>query len=123
MTFSPNSALENKRWIMENKRFTKNDEGFICKNCGREVLPLRYTSRNHCPFCLCSLHVDINPGDRANDCGGILRPVQTLPDPKKGFIIIHRCDRCGATVRNKAALDGDQADDGDLLIRLTAGLN
>ena len=108
---------------MENKRFTKNDEGFICKNCGREVLPLRYTSRNHCPFCLCSLHVDINPGDRANDCGGILRPIQTLPDPKKGFIIIHRCDRCGAVVRNKAALDGEQADDGDLLIRLTAGLN
>ena len=109
--------------IMENKRFKKNDAGFICQNCGREVLPLGYTSRNHCPFCLCSLHVDINPGDRANDCHGILRPIQTLPDPKKGFIIIHRCDKCGATVRNKAALEGEQCDDNDLLIRLTAGLN
>jgi DNA-directed RNA polymerase subunit RPC12/RpoP len=107
---------------MENKRFKKNDEGFICKNCGREVLPLGYTSRNHCPFCLCSLHVDINPGDRANDCHGILRPIQTLPDPKKGYVIIHRCEKCGQTVRNKAALDGDQADDNDLLIKLTAGL-
>ena len=108
---------------MEEKRFKKNDEGFICKNCGREVLPLGYTSRNHCPFCLCSLHVDINPGDRANDCGGILRPIQTLPDPKRGYIIIHRCDKCGATVRNRAAHEAKvQPDDNDLLIRLTAGI-
>ena len=108
---------------MENKRFTKNDSGFICKNCGREVTPLGYTSRNQCPYCLCSLHVDINPGDRANDCGGILRPIQTLPDPKKGFVIVHRCERCGAVVRNRAALEGDTPDDNDLLIRLTAGLS
>ena len=109
---------------MESKRFTKNDSGFICANCKKEVLPLGYTSRNHCPFCLCSLHVDINPGDRANDCGGILRPIQTLPDSKQGYIIIHRCDRCGKTVRNKAAHEAKvQPDDNDLLIRLTAGLS
>ncbi len=109
---------------MEGKRFTKNDNGFICKNCGCEVLPLKVTSRNHCPFCLCSLHVDINPGDRANDCGGILRPIQALPDPKRGFIIIHRCDRCGATVRNKAAHEAKiQPDNMELLIKLTAGAN
>ena len=109
---------------MESKRFTKNDSGFICANCKKEVLPLGYTSRNHCPFCLCSLHVDINPGDRANDCGGILRPIQTLPDSKKGYIIIHRCDRCGKTVRNKAAHEAKvQPDDNDLLIRLTAGIS
>ena len=109
---------------MESKRFTKNDSGFVCANCKKEVLPLGYTSRNHCPFCLCSLHVDINPGDRANDCGGILRPIQTLPDPKKGYIIIHRCDKCGKTVRNKAAHEAKiQPDDNDLLIRLTAGLS
>ena len=107
---------------MESKRFSKNDSGFICKNCGREVLPLGYTSRNHCPFCLCSLHVDINPGDRANLCRGILRPIRTEPDAKKGFVIIHRCDRCGATVRNKSAHEAKvQPDDTDLLIRLTAG--
>lgn len=108
---------------MENKRFTKNDNGFICKNCGREVLPLGYTSRNHCPFCLCSLHVDINPGDRANGCGGILRPIKTEPDPKKGYIVIHKCDRCGAVVRNKAAHEAKvQPDDMSLIIKLTAGL-
>ena len=108
---------------MEDKRFKKNDSGFICQNCGKEVLPLGYTSRNHCPFCLYSLHVDINPGDRANECRGILRPIQTLPDPKKGYIIIHRCDKCGKTVRNKAAAEAKvQPDDNDLLIKLTAGL-
>jgi len=101
---------------LENKRFTKNDDGFICAGCGKEVTPLGYTSRNHCPYCLTSLHLDINPGDRASDCRGILRAVKTEPDPKKGFIIIHKCEKCGALRRNKAAKD----DNMDLLIKLTA---
>ncbi len=106
---------------MQQKRFSKNDNGFICKNCGMEVLPLGYTSRNHCPFCLCSLHVDINPGDRLNGCGGILRAVSAIPDPKKGYIIIHKCDKCGKVVRNKAAHEAKvQPDNLDLIIKLTA---
>ena len=32
---------------MEHKRFTKNDTGFVCRQCGLEVQPLGYTSRNH----------------------------------------------------------------------------
>ena len=55
---------------MQKKRFTKNDSGFVCRNCGAEVPPLSYSSRDHCRVCLCSLHVDIDPGDRANGCGG-----------------------------------------------------
>lgn len=65
------------------KQFTKNDEGFICQNCGEKVEPLGYTSRDHCPNCLCSIHIDINPGDREATCHGILRPIQVLPDSKK----------------------------------------
>ena len=107
--------------MTEVKRFQKNDGGFTCLHCGREVPPLGYTSRNHCPYCLWSLHVDVLPGDRANPCGGLLRPVKTEPDPKKGFVIVHRCEKCGATVRCKAALRGNTPDDNDLLIRLTAG--
>ncbi len=108
---------------MENKRFAKNDEGFVCANCGEKVMPLGYTSRNHCPKCLCSLHVDINPGDRANPCGGILRPVRTDPDPKRGYVITHRCDKCGAISRNKTAHEAKvQPDDMELIIKLTAGL-
>lgn len=107
---------------MEGKRFQKNDDGFICQNCGHAVEPLGYSSRNHCPRCLCSLHVDIQPGDRANTCGGILRPIRVEPDPKKGYIIIHRCDRCGEIRRNRAAHEAKiQPDDLELLIRLTAG--
>ena len=109
---------------MEQKRFTKNDSGFICKNCGKEVLPMGTSSRNHCPFCLCSLHVDVNPGDRANECGGIMRPIRTEPDAKRGFVIIHKCDKCGEIRRNRAALDAkEQNDNRSLLIRLTAGIN
>lgn len=107
---------------METKRFTKNDSGFACANCGKEVLPLKKTSRNHCPFCLCSLHVDINPGDRANECGGLLRPIRSEPDARRGFIIIHKCDKCGEIRRNRAALDAKvQPDNRSLLIKLTAG--
>ncbi len=106
---------------MEVKRFIKNDDGFICAHCGKEVQPLGYTSRNHCPFCLWSLHVDVNPGDRASECGGELEPVSVLPDAKRGYIIVHRCRRCGALRRNKAAHEAKvQPDNMRLLIELTA---
>ena len=101
---------------MENKRFTKNDSGFVCAACGKEVPPLGYTSRNHCPKCLCSLHLDVNPGDRASDCGGVMDPAFAEPDAKRGFIISHKCRKCGEIRRNKAAAD----DDRDLLIELTS---
>ena len=45
---------------MENRNFVKNDEEFICDNCGKRVPKLGYSSRNHCPYCLHSKHVDIN---------------------------------------------------------------
>ena len=106
---------------MQDKRFSKNDSGFICGHCGRAVEPLGYTSRNHCPFCLWSLHADVNPGDRASMCGGLMKPVAALPDPKKGYIIIHECTVCGARRRNKAAHEAKvQPDDIRLIISLTA---
>lgn len=100
---------------MQEKRFTKNDAGFVCEHCGAEVGPLGYTSRDHCPHCLYSKHVDVLPGDRANSCRGPLRPVQALPDARHGFVICYRCETCGEERRNRAAAD----DDTDLLIRLT----
>jgi DNA-directed RNA polymerase subunit RPC12/RpoP len=105
---------------MEQKRFTKNDNAFTCKNCGKEVEPMGSSSRNHCPFCLCSLHVDVNPGDRASDCGGDLEPISATPDPKKGYIITHKCVKCGAIRRNKACTEAkDQPDDIKKIIALT----
>ncbi|MBQ3229551.1 MAG: RNHCP domain-containing protein [Clostridia bacterium] len=104
---------------METKVFTKNDNGFICGNCGKEVPPLGYSSRNHCPFCLYSKHVDVNPGDRANECGGLMRPNDVAVDSKKGFVITHKCKKCGAERRNKMQADDDTA----LLIKLTNPYN
>jgi DNA-directed RNA polymerase subunit RPC12/RpoP len=100
---------------MQTKRFSKNDSGFICINCKKKVEPLGYTSRNHCPHCLFSLHLDIMPGDRLNNCNGILEPIQSELNPKKGFVIIFKCRKCGAVTKNKAAKD----DNKDLLIALT----
>ena len=108
--------------LMEEKRFRKNDNSFVCANCGKVVEPLGYSSRNHCPFCLCSLHVDVNPGDRANGCGGLLVPIRAETDPKKGYIIIHKCMKCGEIRRNRAAHEAKvQPDDLKKLIKLTAG--
>ncbi len=80
--------------------------GFTCAVCGAEVPALANGSyRNHCPHCLHSLHVDVNPGDRASDCGGVLEPVAVEHSGKKGWVVVHRCRRCGEVRRNRAALD------------------
>ncbi len=105
---------------MQSKRFQKNDSAFVCHHCGRQVPENGVTSRDHCPYCLYSLHVDLLPGDRANPCRGVLVPKKTRPHPKKGFIITYQCQSCKEIVRNKAAITGCVPDDTDLLIRLTA---
>ena len=93
----------------------KNDNGFICENCGKDVPPLKYTSRNHCPYCLHSIHIDNIPGDRANTCLGIMEPIDVEPSSKKGYIITFRCKKCKEVKRNKMADD----DDYDKRLRIT----
>ena len=85
----------------------KNDNNFTCINCGREVGKLNYTSRNHCPYCLHSLHVDIIPGDRMNSCKGVLEPIAIENNAKKGYVIVFKCKKCGEITRNKCATDDD----------------
>lgn len=87
------------------KTFTKNDNGFICENCGKTVMPLKYSSRDHCPYCLCSLHVDINPGDRQNDCLGILEPFDLEYSQNKGYVLVYKCTKCKQIHKNKVADD------------------
>ena len=70
---------------MEERHFVKNDQGFVCAHCGQTVEPLGYTSRNHCPHCLYSLHVDIHPGDRQNPCRGLMEPVGLDISAKKAM--------------------------------------
>lgn len=97
------------------------NQSFACVECGAEVPALASGGyRNHCPRCLHSLHVDVNPGDRASDCGGVLEPVAVESSGKKGWVIVHRCRSCGAVRRNRAAIDDPLApDDFDAIIALT----
>lgn len=45
----------------------KENQGFICQNCGESVLPLENGSfRNHCPQCLFSVHLDDAQGDNVD---------------------------------------------------------
>ena len=101
---------------MESRKFSSNDNSFICDNCKKEVSKLGYSSRNHCPYCLHSKHVDINPGDRAEECQGIMEPIKVEISSKKGYVIVFRCKKCGAIRKCKAATD----DDINLLIKYTA---
>ena len=82
------------------------DEKFICENCGLEVDKLHYTARDHCPYCLYSKHVDINPGDRKNTCQGLLKPIG-IEKFKDSYKIIYKCIICGQLHKNIVASDDD----------------
>jgi hypothetical protein len=88
------------------KQFQKNKEDFVCINCGEKIKGTGYT--NHCPNCLFSLHVDINPGDRKNSCRGVMEPVK-IEKKGKGYIIYHKCKKCNQIKKNKTS-DIDNVD-------------
>lgn len=90
---------------MQDKKFKMIDESFTCYNCGEEVSPLGYTARDHCPNCLHSLHLDINPGDRASNCKGHLIPIGIEKNKKRGYKILYKCDKCGIHTKNVMATD------------------
>lgn len=100
---------------MDNKKFTMIDEEFICENCGKKVLPLKYTARDHCPYCLYSKHLDINPGDRLSNCKGTLIPIGIEKNKKSEFKIIYKCQKCNEIKKNIQAID----DNMDLIIKLS----
>ena len=86
------------------KKFTKKVENFICENCGKSVMGNGYT--NHCPFCLYSKHVDINPGDRSCNCGGLMKPIE-IQQKNGEFVILHKCIKCGFERKNKVQENDD----------------
>lgn len=75
------------------KKFTKNNESFVCYNCGVNVIEHPTSSRDHCNNCLFGLHVDVNPGDRANDCKGELLPIGLKINSGRTQIV-YRCRKC-----------------------------
>ena len=92
---------------MSTPAFQRRNEDFTCGHCGRRVSGNGYT--NHCPSCLWSRHVDVNPGDRASECGGLMRPVGC--DIKNGTIrLVHVCEVCGQrSLCKTAAIDDSDA--------------
>ena len=100
---------ENKRKTFEKGYYKAHacKNSFACKVCGRLCTPqgAGTSHRNHCPNCLSSLHVDMEPGDRESDCGGIMEPVAVWVRRDGEWAIIHRCKRCGALDANRVAAD------------------
>lgn len=93
---------------MPRKDFKKRNTGFECLKCRVKNEPARVSERNHCRACLFSLHADVEtPGDRMSECCGLMEPIKLDYSGKKGFIIIHKCVKCGKKMRNKAAEDDD----------------
>lgn len=84
--------------------FKRTVEDFVCEHCGAAVVGDGYT--NHCPHCLWSKHVDVEPGDRAAACGGMMEPT-ALEGATGKYRIIHSCIRCKITRPVSVAKDDD----------------
>lgn len=97
------------------KKFNVIDEEFICEKCKKKVSKLKYSCRDHCNYCLYSKHVDINPGDRLNNCKGLLIPI-SIEKFKDTFKIIYKCEKCNMIHKNIMAKD----DNYDLIIELSS---
>lgn len=100
---------------METARFQKVVETFTCEHCGVVNEGNGYT--NHCHACVWSKHVDINPGDRAATCGGLMKP--TAVENENGeYVLTHTCEQCGYKKRNKVAAN----DNFDAVVELALSL-
>ena len=92
--------------------FQKKKEDFICENCNTEIKGNGYT--NHCSKCLWSKHVDIFPGDRLEDCGGLMEPISIEKEGQK-YMVTHRCKICRGEKRNKI----EESDNFDSVIKIS----
>ncbi len=87
------------------RKFQRKKENFHCSVCGTFVRGTGYT--NHCPKCFTSRHVDIAPGDRAANCGGLM-PVVEIIQRRGDWGLVQRCPRCGLEKRNRTQPEDDQ---------------
>lgn len=100
------------------KRWQAVDREFRCANCKQMVFltsVMGTVHRNHCPYCLHSLHVDTKPGNRASTCHARMEPV-CLACKHNGFdkygnerggdiMLVHSCTGCGTVNINRIAGD------------------
>ena len=84
---------------------TARNEPFMCIACGAEVPATEHgMPRDHCPFCLVSVHVDEIPGDRASLCGGIMDATGYEVVPGGEIALAYRCRACGVTKKVRAVV-------------------
>lgn len=88
-----------------NKKFTYKNESFKCQHCGALNEPAKRYIRDHCSDCLHSLHLDVYPGDRASDCGGLMKPIAFKVGGKTDYKILYKCQKCSYKHWNMMLLD------------------
>lgn len=78
-----------------------------CRHCRAEfsLVAPGTAHRNHCPWCLWSVHLDQTPGDRAADCGGSMEPIAVAARPDGEWLLVHQCRTCFAVHVNRIAGD------------------
>ncbi len=81
-----------------------------CRRCGGEFPPDAPGTRhrNHCPWCLWSVHLDNRPGDRAADCGGGMEPIAIHARADGEWLIVHQCRTCHIVHINRIAGDDSE---------------
>ena len=105
---------------LESSRFTMLNTRFACEACGYAVPPAARTSRNHCPKCLTSKHVDLQPGDRAATCGALMDAFAYEVKSGLKIDLLFRCRRCAKIGRNKAVQEVEDPDDFERILKLTS---
>lgn len=94
---------------------------FKCAHCCAFVSSAHELSgvnnRNHCPYCLCSCHLDLyTAGDRLSACKAKMKPIGlTMKKSRNKYqsqlrgelMLIHECMECGAISINRIAADDD----------------
>lgn len=93
--------------LSERKNFyPQQRSSFVCKKCHKRNDDHFPSPRNHCKYCLYSLHVDQRiPGDRLSTCKGLMPPIRVEYSAKKGYSIIHHCNICHHENKNKTIPD------------------
>ncbi len=98
------------------RKFQRRIEDFSCENCSHFVKGSGYT--NHCPNCLWSKHVDINPGDRAETCQGLMKPIE-IEIKREKYRILHRCEKCKTESWNNAS----KQDNFEVIVQISSEQN
>lgn len=83
-------------------------DAFRCVACRLDVPMVApgTAHRNHCPYCLTSLHVDHRvPGDRRAGCRGRMAALSVTVRGDGEWLIIHSCQSCGGLSANRIAGD------------------